>query len=185
MKNIIGTILQTNNQPYASKKIIFALQDRYERNVAAMSKDGQIISSQLVVTEADGSFSVSLESLDAFAFDYFYKMSFDISLAPSLTPLKLYIYGGLDAVVDYKKCLLKQPRLDMFYELVERDGSFIFNKNIENSFDNFFAGENCFFKQEEHNLVNCFISFADDKMESDVMRAIDEYLATITGVENA
>lgn len=133
MKNIIGTITQTNNQPYASKKITFALQDRYERNVAAMSKDGQIIASQEVTTDASGAFSVSLESLDAFKFDYFYKMSFD----GTILPLKLYVYGGLDATVDYKKCLLKQPRLDMFYEFIERDNSFVFQLGIENIFELF------------------------------------------------
>lgn len=175
MKNITGTIIQTNNQPYASKKITFALQDRYERNVAAMSRDGQIIASQEVTTDIDGTFSVSLESLDAFKFDYFYKMSFDGTIAP----LKLYVYGGLDATVDHKKCLLKQPRLDMFYEFVERDGSHIFNMGIENTFELFFAGENEFFKQDEQNLVDMFVKFADGKIESDAIRALDEYLGSL------
>lgn len=175
MKNITGRIIQANNQPYASKKITFALQDRYERNVAAMSSDGQIIASQEVTTDANGAFSVFLASLDAFKFDYFYKMSFDGSVAP----FKLYVYGGLTSVVDYKKCLLKQPRLDMFYEFVERDGSFVFNKYIEKIFEIFFAGENEFFKQEEHNLISTFADFADGKIDSDAMRALDEYLGSL------
>lgn len=175
MKNITGTIIQTNNQPYASKKITFALQDRYERNVAAMSKDGQIIASQEVTTDINGTFSVSLESLDAFKFDYFYKMSFD----GTILPLKLYVYSGLSSIVDYKKCLLKQPRLDMFYEFVERNNTFIFSVGIENLFEIFFAGENEFFKQDENNLINTFIKYADGEMDSDAMRALDEYLGSL------
>ena len=179
MKNITGTIIQTNNQPYANKKVVFALQDRYERNVAAMSKDGQIIASQEVTTDVNGAFSVSLESLDAFRFDYFYKMSFD----GTILPLKLFVYGGLDATVDYKKCLLKQPRLDMFYEFVERSGAFVFNAGIENIFDTFFAGENEFFKQDENNLIETYVKYADEKIASDAMASLDTHLATITGEE--
>lgn len=175
MKNITGAIIQTNNQPYASKKITFALQDRYERNVAAMSKDGQIIASQEVTTSASGTFSVYLESLDAFKFDYFYKMSFD----GTILPLKLYVYGGLAALVDYKKCLLKQPKLDMFYEFVERNSTFVFQAKIEEIFNLFFAGENEFFKQDENNLINTFIKYADGDIDSDAMRALDEYLGSL------
>ena len=94
MKNITGVIIQTNNQPYANKKIVFALQDKYERNIAAMSKGGQIIASQEVTTDANGPFTVFLQSLDAFKFDYFYKMSFDATLPP----MKLYVYGGLNVI---------------------------------------------------------------------------------------
>lgn len=175
MKNITGTIIQTNNQPYASKKITFALQDRYERNVAAMSKDGQIIASQEVTTDINGTFSVSLESLDAFKFDYFYKMSFD----GTILPLKLYVYSGLSSIVDYKKCLLKQPRLDMFYEFVERNSTFVFQAKIEDIFNLFFAGENEFFKQDENNLINTFMKYADGDIDSDAMRALDEYLGSL------
>lgn len=179
MKNITGTVIQTNNQPYANKKIVFALQDRYERNVAAMSKDGQIIASQEVTTDANGAFSVFLESLDAFKFDYFYKMSFDGTIAP----LKLFVYGGLAAVVDYKKCLLKQPRLDMFYEFVEQTQEYRFTTDMELLFETFFAGENEFFKQDENNLIETYIKYADGKIDNDAVMALDEYLATITGEE--
>ena len=175
MKNITGTIIQTNNQPYANKKVVFALQDRYERNVAAMSKDGQIIASQEVTTDANGAFSVFLQSLDAFKFDYFYKMSFD----GTILPLKLYVYGGLDASVDYKKCLLKQPRLDMFYEFVEHNSTFLFQAKIEDIFEIFFAGENEFFKQDENNLINTFVKYADGEIASDAMQALDEYLGSL------
>lgn len=178
MKTIIGTIKQTDNKPYANKKVSFALQDRYSKDVAAMSRDGEIISTQEVTTDAEGAFSVRLESLDAFVCEYSYKMSFD----GTMQPLRLYVYGALDMEVDYKTCLIKEPNLKMFYEFVERDGSFIFQFGIEKIFDVFFAGENEFFKQEEMSLVDMFVKNADGKIASEVMIALDKHLATI-GVE--
>lgn len=175
MKTVTGTIKQTDNQPYANKKITFALQDRYGRDVAAMSRDGEIISVQEVITSSVGTFSVRLESLDAFVFDYNYKMSFD----GSIQPLKLFVYGALDTTVDYKKCLLKEPNLRMFYEFVEQTQEYRFIRNPETLFDTFFAGENEFFQQDEMSLVGMFIKNADGKIASEAMIALDEHLATI------
>jgi hypothetical protein len=175
MKTVIGIIKQTDNKPNANKKITFALKDRYGKEVAAMSRDGEIVSTQEVTTDENGSFSVKLESLDAFMCEYSYEMSFE----GKINPIKLYVYGVLGLEIDYKKCLLKEPNLRMFYELVEQTHEYKFTADMETLFNTFFVGENEFFKQEEMSLVDMFIKNADSKIASEVMIALDNHLATI------
>ena len=170
MKNLIGNIPN-----YVNKKITFSLLDRYENLAYGITEDGEYHSLVETTTDANGNFSVSLESLDRFRFDMTYKMSFEDN-RPSL---KLYVYGSNQEPVDYKKFLIKQPNLSTFYEYVEKNGDYIFVLEIEKIFEIFFAGENDFFKQHEHNLVETYIKYADDKIESEAMKELDKYLATI------
>lgn len=170
MKNLIGNIPN-----YVNKKITFLLLDRYENSTYGITENGVYHSSVETTTDANGNFSVSLESLDRFRFDMTYKMSFE----DNRLPLKLYVYGSNQEPVDYRKFLIKQPNLSTFYEYIEKNGDYIFVLGIEKIFDMFFAGENDFFRQHERNLMETYIKYADGKIESEAMKELDKYLATI------
>jgi hypothetical protein len=90
--------------------------------------------------------------------------------------IKLFIQSGATSI-DFLKLLFPMPKLQMFYENVNM--KIEFKDIVFDIFERFFVNENIFINNDENNLIQEFIKYADNTRDSEIMEKLDQYLATI------
>ena len=65
----------------------------------------------------------------------------------------------------------------MFYET--KNQKLIFNNMIIDLFERFFANENIFVNNNENNLLQEYIKYADKERDSELMDKLDKFLGEI------
>jgi len=174
MRTVTGNIILLSNNAYMSKKLEFILCDKYENQLSAMDLDGQIATKQTVTTDMDGNFEIDLYETESAKLPMFYKMIFIEN--EDVDDIKLFVHKGAEKV-DFLKLLSPLKNVSMFYE--NQNSEIVFDINVVALFERFFVNENIFINTNEKNLIEEFVKFADKKIDSDIMKKLDIYLATI------
>jgi hypothetical protein len=174
MRTITGNIKILTDEQYADKTIEFILCDKYGNKLSTLDVSGQIATKKTIQTDANGNFTVVLYETEESEIPMFYKMVFVDNV--DIEDIKLFIQKG-EASIDFLKLLFPMPKLEMFYENVNMEIEF--KDIVFDIFERFFVNENIFINNDENNLIQEFIKYANNTRDSEIMQKLDEYLATI------
>ncbi|QDF28996.1 hypothetical protein [Halarcobacter anaerophilus] len=174
MRTITGNIKILADQDYASKTLEFILCNKYGNQLSALDVDGQIATKKTVATDTSGNFTVILYETEEAEIPMFYKMVFVEN--EDIEDIKLFIQSG-DSDIDFLNLIFPMPELNMFYEDI--NGAIVFKDIVFDIFERFFVNENIFINNDEKNLIEEFIKYADNTRDSEIIEKLDQYLATL------
>jgi len=174
MRTITGNIKILTDEDYANKTLQFILCDKYGNKLSALDVSGQIATKKTIQTDATGNFSIALYETEESEIPMFYKMVFVDN--DDIDDIKLFIQSGINSI-DFLKLLFPMPKLEMFYENVNMEIEF--KDIVFDIFERFFVNENIFINNDENNLIQEFIKYANNTRDSEIMEKLDQYLATI------
>ena len=152
--------------------ITFTLCDRYGNTTSVT--DADVAPKQTISSEADGSFSISLYETEQSKLPIHYKISFEDN--KEMADIKIFVHEGNEPI-DFLKLLFPAVSLKMFY--TETNGIIEFDESVKEIHEQFFVNENIFINNDEKNLIQEFVRFADDTEDNKIMEELDKYLATI------
>ncbi len=174
MRTITGNITILADEQYANKNLEFILCDKYGNPLSTLDVNGQIATKQTTQTDENGYFSIILYETEDSEIPMFYKMKFKDN--EDIEDIKLFIQKGTESI-DFLKLLFPMPSLQMFYEDI--NGNIVFKEIVLEIFERFFVNENIFINNDEKNLIQEFVNYADEIRDSEIMEKLDEYLATM------
>jgi hypothetical protein len=174
MRTITGNLTLLVDEQYANKNIQFILCDKYGNPLSTLDVNGQIATKKTTQTDENGNFAITLFETEESEIPMFYKMVFVDH--EYLEDIKLFVQKGTEAI-EFLKLLFPMPKLQMFYE--DSNGQIHFKETVFDIFERFFVNENIFINNDENNLIQEFIKYADNTRDSEIMEKLDQYLATI------
>ncbi len=174
MRNVTGNITLLVDESYGDKKLQFILCDKYGNALSSIDVNGQIATKKITTTDASGNFTIALYETEQSEIPMFYKMKFVDH--DDIEDIKLFVQKGTESI-DFLKLLFPMPDFEMFYEDV--NGAIKFKDKVSDIFERFFVNENIFINNDENNLLQEFLKFADNTRDSEIMELLDKHLATI------
>ncbi len=174
MRTVNGNITLLIDESYREKKLQFILCDKYGNALNAIDVNGQIATRKTTTTDASGDFTITLYETEQSEIPMFYKMKFTEN--EDIEDIKLFIQKGTEPI-NFLKLLFPMPDFKMFYEDI--NGTIVFKDFVTDIFERFFVNENIFINNDENNLLQEFVKYADGIRDSEIMKLLDKYLATI------
>jgi len=176
MRKIIGNIKSVFNIDYKNKIIVFILCNKYNQPI--IKPINNFIPLKIETqTDENSEFSIELYETNDIKIPMHYTMQLQDT---NIAPIKLYISQGTKDI-QFQNLTTPQADLSSFYYL-NPNGKYIFDSETILLIDKFFVHQNCFTTGKEDELFCEFIKYANGKVNSKEMKALDELLGNIIDI---
>lgn len=173
MRTITGNI-KILTEDFANKKLTFTLCDLYGRKINTLDINNITTAVKTAITDNQGEFKIELFETEESTIPMFYKMQFLENT--DIDDIKLFVQAGTTSI-DFLKLLFPYPKLNMFFEI--KNEKLIFDDMVFELFERFFTNENIFVNNNENNLLQEYVKYADGIRDSELIERLDKYLGDI------